>query len=339
MSYLAPSDTNIVMDLGLPADVLKRLADSGVTAAVEFVRWPDIEPSCGVFDWSLPDAMVARCREAGIKAILMGPQEGPEWAPDSWFVRNASGYIYRRTDPSYSQVVWGHLSPWCDEAMGYQADVSRLFCAHYAAPDVICAGSLGRDAEALIPQHYTTMHDEHALKSYRNHTGDPNARPSLGTAPTQTWLYQSLSRYAVEQQRVYLAGHPSRTIFTALHPAYEIYVSHTGADYVHDLVEQLHPDQMAVIIWDYYSDGTERDWTRAAREYARVVRERDSAQIWAGSEWPEGLAANTPNAMRDGFSGLITAPIHPLRKSDQIGAWVYDAFLASSRLQKEVIRA
>lgn len=349
MSFLSPDEYNIIMDhpatgmnllmpqftsRSIPLDDLKRFRDVGVRTVLEFA--PNCETKRGTFDWSLPDEMVARCRKAGLKVLLMGPTTVPQWCPDSWYVWAADNTVMRDHDPRNYIQTWGCLSPWNRDAQAYQRAYIARFVSRYNSDDVLCLQSHSQEGESILPPATACIYDPSALAAWRKFTGSHNASPDAMQKETQQWMFESCARVVIDLQRIY-ATHPSRTISMQLHPCYlERQWNGSGVhdveSYLKVVKEVIKPDVFLWFLFAWFSQNTDGSlvFGRHAPFVGRVTHELGMSVV-TGSEWPEGIAINTPRSLHAGFRALLTAPLHPYLHRDTIEPWVLDAVAQSRR--------
>lgn len=335
------SPTGLLISKALKVDELKRLRDVGAQTALEFVSWDRIETKRGRYDWSLPDEMVTRCRAAGMKAILMTPNQLPQWMPDDWWCWTRQGKAMRTVSAEDHVRIVPCLSPWNDDAQEYQNVFIRMVCARYSADDVLCVQSQTQDGEFLLPPGEAGLYDPAALDSYAAYTGRRGAQPDAATAETQRWMYATLRERVIEQQEIYCAAHPSRSVCMQLHPEYTS--DRWQASGNMDIVEYwgaiervIQPDNPMHIFFTCFYPGMEE----RVLDYARRMQTRYGVDVITGSEWPEGLRTNTAKALRYGWRALLTAPIHPFCARYELEGWMVEAFRDSYRMwekQQEVM--
>ena len=65
MSFIAPDEFIILYDNPhMTANDLLRLRDAGVRTAFNLIHWETVEKPPGVYDWSIPDALVERIKKS-----------------------------------------------------------------------------------------------------------------------------------------------------------------------------------------------------------------------------------------------------------------------------------
>lgn len=344
MKFISDDCTNIVMDQpntgrdetwpefdsrSIPLDGLKRLSDVGADIVLELVPWHRIESQRGIYDWSLPDEMVERCNRAGMKALLMMTNSVPQWCPDDWYVWDRHGKPIKWHDERELRQTWGCLSPWNAEAMEYEREYIRLCCARYNGDDAMCISAFTQDGEALLPPGLDCIYDPAAQASWRAFAGD-HIYPHPKTPLTQVWMRDALTRELLAQQTIYMDMHPSRELVLQLHPVYTGWPASGVGDvfcYV-DEVLKLKPSKLHHIVFQAFTPAFQ---AQGMPSFVSKLTER-GISVFTGSEWPDGLAANTPRAIQQGIRGFVTAPLHPYLKRSRIDEWVYDAFAQSREM-------
>lgn len=345
MTFIRSDETNILMDApntgrdptwpeffsrAVPHDDMIRLVDAGVSTVLQLVPWSMIEMVHGKRNWEMPDEMVERACDAGLKSMLMTCQTIPDCLPDDWYVRTRDGTPIKRHDPREPRQTWSCLSPWNNEAMNYQIDYIRECCDRYNSDDVMCINSLSQDGESLLPPGLDCIYDPAAMRSWRDWCGNDLLYPHPKTAMTQAWMREALMREVIDQQKVY-ATHPSGEVFVQLHPVYTAWPASGVGDimcYVDAVMQQVIPSRLHYIIFQAWTDAFQ---SSGMPEFVAKLVSR-GVSVWTGSEWPDGLVANTPRAIAQGIRGLITSPLHPFLKRERIEPWVYDAFAASRKM-------
>jgi hypothetical protein len=322
---------------GLAAGDLRRYADAGATVALEFAQWHLAEPAPGVYDWAVIDDEVGRCRAAGMRVLLMGPTTVPLWAPDEWYVWDSDGRPMRDHDKRNWLQTWGCFSPWNAEAMAYYAGFIRAMQARYQARysrpnDVLVINSFSQEGEALLPPAIPCIYDPAALASYRDFMGNSRARPMFGSRSVAMWLMKTLPRAVTDLQLVYCCE-PWREVWMALHPVY--YGPAWGGSGVIDIplawrhvLREVQPRAAFHIAFDFFPRHRRDD------EFGELLPALSEMGVGlvAGSDWPAGLRANTPAAVRLGMRALLTAPLHPYGMRTEPEPWVPDALRESAEV-------
>lgn len=332
--FINPGEWNFVMDMWdaermtcCPISLydLKRLRDAGVQTALEFVNWATIEPERGRYDWRIPDQIVMRLRAAGLKGMLLLPRALPKWTPDDWLAKSKDGNVSRYLD------VFHCISPWNLEAQEYLNGFIRIACRRYKAPDMLCIQSQMFEGETLLPTVHAALFDSAALKSHADFVGDPTVEPDPANELTRKWMFESLKRVVLTQQRIYCEAHPSRTVSMQLHPLNSQFPACGNfgiMEYWQAIQEEIRPNQKLHILFTYFVP----EWCAGNVEPFLAKCQDAGIRVIAGSEWPAGLNTNTPRALADGLSGLLTAPQHPYLGLKKVEDSAVEAFRNSRRM-------
>ena len=91
-------------------------------------------------------------------------------------------------------------------------------------------------------------------------------------------------------------------------------------DYYHDIAEVIKPDVFNALLFTVFGNGHDG----FIFDFIHELR-RGNVQVYGGSEWPEGLDANTPRAINAGMRGLLTGPTHPYLRRTRVEPWMVDA--------------
>jgi hypothetical protein len=343
MSFISPSEFNILMDSpdigeiptlpqftskAMHVDDLKRFRDCGVQTVLQFLHWDRIETKMGVRDWALGDEIVTRCRAAGLKVLLMLPTTTLTCAPDEWYVWDEFGHVYRKPIYQGARQTWGCLSPWNPEARAYLLDFVLECCNRYNTYDVMCINAQSQEGEALMPPGTPCIYDPMAVASFKRYAGK-DAEPNINNPQCSRWLRETLTDLLIDELRIY---HPSGgDVFTSMHPIYTdvLWKASGNMDitcYLDAIRAELMPTTHYHIVFAWFGKhGFERFRPWMEREQAKGV------QFITGSEWPEGLAENTPKAIAQDIRALLTAPCHPYLHRTRAEEWMYEAFKDSRR--------
>ena len=221
---------------------------------------------------------------------------------------------------------WGCLSPWNQEAMGYQLAWARMAAMRYNSDDVQVVSHLSQEGETMLPPAVHCVYDPAAVKSYRAYVGDKTAVPFGWPYHTMRWMHESLATILIEHALVTIS-HPSRECWVSLHPVYHGWPA-SGVTDVIDMIRAVkmcvRPTVLRWMVFSYFQPNFEPFISGQVRLAIDA-----GAEVWTGSEWPEGLAPNTPRAIAAGIYGLLTAPKHPFLERDVIEDWVFGMVSAS----------
>jgi hypothetical protein len=267
----------------------------GIKTALPFgCRWDKIEPSKGIYDWSELDTYVERVHNLGMKVVLFTPSFYPQWFPDDWYVKTASG------------INKGALSPWCMEAMDYYQKFIELMKVRYTFPTTMVALSHLSDGETYLLNE-AAFYDDHAIECYKRIYGE-KAFPVPNDLDTEKWFKSYLIGMMLRLQRP-LVETPHREIWAMAHPAianFDLYGN--GCKFIPDVLHAyqtcLNPSTINHI---YYT------WIQWPM-YWPLMNEwsiKYNENIFGGAEYTEGLATTTPAAIQQSLRGQIIAPCYP----------------------------
>ena len=338
---MQPDEFIMLMDWpngSMSLDDYKRLRDAGVRTAYAWLSWDIVEPKPGQYDWSYYDDMAERYRQAGMKFLLLCHDCAADWGPVEWYSQGP-GKLWRRAGPWHYNEHYTVISPWCLEGQAAELDFMRHCVAHYAGSNVFLIRGSFHGGELVLPGNMPSWLDPCAIASYRTFVGDYNAMPadlptyaSMAAEPaTVAWLRQSLSKMITAQQQV-LMGQPSREVWF-LTPERNTPFAESqesgprSCNWVaREMFDTLPGELDAVLSIMFFqvfrSDGTQGTFDRIPAHVGKV---------WAGSQYCEGLLANTAEALRLGLRGFITGPLHleGSHGGGHLEPWMVDAFRTS----------
>jgi hypothetical protein len=336
------ADEFILLMLGGPTrrlglDELKRLRDAGVQTTYQLVDWNLWEPQPGVFDWGYVETDLELAQKAGLKTLLVGPDDGPSGYPAAWYAKGPNGVPLERAE--LGGYIWTCLSPWHAEARDFLLQRYNLFIRNFAQADVLCVRAGQHSGECLLPYEPVegAIYDAAAIQSYRafaedlyagdftryrqsNTTGRPTAWQDILPAPlrlthevpseahcTTTWLRQTLTAKTLEEQAFY-ATQPAHEIFGMLQRCWQDLWC-TGNTFASELYIELQAlpgiETLNVINYSYFD-------VNASSEYLKGLSQQElelGVKLWVGSSFCEGLLANTVEARGLGFRGFLTSPL------------------------------
>ncbi len=270
------------------------LREIGVQTSVRYLVWRKIEPEPGIYDWSYPDECVRLSRQAGMKTMLSIYDLAPAYFPGDWYLKFPDGRRFGGT--FYANMI----SPWNPAAWQRHLDFIQACCDRYAAPDVL--------------PYRGTMH------------GGECMLPDYGPCRMDGYLYSTVIRMLLEEQAIFYEAHPVHELWTALHHAFDSQW-YTGNQHWFTLYQaqaQRFPDAL-----HYHLVHTQ--WVPniiGAQEHVRDIAEH-GYPTFCGSEYCEGLDANTEAAIEAGFRGFITGPLHGLSGHRSMEPWMFDSFANS----------
>ncbi len=348
MNFIQPDEFIICCDDSLlTTDELCRVREAGARTVFERLYWQNIEREPGVFDWSVPDALMANCAAADLKVLLRVGDDAPVHFPDDWYLRSANGDIWRHHlgygGPTDFYTL---LSPWCRAAQAAEREFMLAAIARYAGPTVQLYAGGPHGGEVILPGMIPCYCDEHALASFRAYvkehwSGDlvefnraggdwakalPADLPTyadMGKAPaTVNWLATSLYNWERERHsmfpEVWLSLVERRT---QVGEAYES-GPRSGNWLARHLYATLPAElgaELNVLYWEVYRQyGTEGAMDNVAGLFDRT---------WIGSQFCDGLYVHTDDAIDSGVRGFITGPVHAYNTYDthRLKDWQLDA--------------
>jgi len=356
--FLKPNEYTLLMvaegstrHLGL--DDLKRLRDAGVQTTYQLFYWPEWEPTPGNFNWDVIDADLELAQKVGLKTLLIGPCDGPRGYPAEWYSADQSGVPF--CDLARGGYTWYSLSPWHQEARQLTLDRIELVMRARACDTVLCARGGQHSGECLLPYVPTegAFYDPAALLSYQNYAktyyeGDlagywqensnwthpylwQDVRPTAmswmpGEPPrsrcTVAWLRESLLHTALAEQELYARqGHE---IFFMLQHAWDS-IWAAGNPFAHALYAaacQMFSNPLTIINYSRFDPHSLAEKILVKLSYDDLK----FGDLWVGSEFCEGLLANTATVIQDGLRGTLTAPLSCLTDHAILENWMVDAF-------------
>lgn len=327
MTFIAPDEFIILMDFPalLSQDDLLRIREAGVRTLYGYANWQQVEQAPGVYDWTQPDAWVARAAAADMRLLLRCYENAPLCFPADWYLQTASGMVWRELPH------WGgrrtYLSPWCAEAMQAEQDFLRACQARYGGERVLCFIGIVHDGEMLLPATVASWYDPHAQASFRAFVGtaatlvDLVTPADLDAHPAQAaWLAESLYAYVSAQQAVFpelwlSLVERNTPLALALESG-----PRSGNWLMRRLCQDL-PSELAkplnLLLFEVFREGG----TQGALDNAQGFIDR----TWTGSQFCEGLLRNTDAAIARGQRGFLTAPLHPDLRPGRVEPWMLEA--------------
>ena len=343
MTFLDADEHIIILDYpagALSVDDLKRLRDTGVQTCWSWLNWYSTEPRMGDYQWAIPDFVVGRMAQAGMKLIMTAPNAGPTFAPDDWYLRTHDGHLWRAYYDGYREgFPYSELSPWNAEAMAYERAFQRMVRDRYAGAQVQCVCGGVHGAEAVLPGMTESWFDKSALESFReyatagfdgdlgyfnraNHTSYamwaevrpgmfPN-RAAMDEHPTTTdWLHDTLIPVLKDRQSVF-AEQPGRESWimlpqrnTDFAEAYE-----TGPRSCNWLAGEMYrtfpaalDTTLQIMLYEVFRASGTQGALDAIKGY--------EGSTWVGSQFVQGLQTHTYGAIAQGLRGFLCGAVHP----------------------------
>ena len=345
MSFIAPDEFIILYDNPhMTANDLLRLRDAGVRTAFNLIHWETVEKPPGVYDWSIPDALVERIKNAGMKSLLRCHDNAPDFFPDDWYLRSATGALWRNHYGFGGSDRYTDLSPWCAEAVERELEFMRLCHERYPPEWVQCFAGGPHGGEVVLPGMIPCYYDVHALESFRAYArekfgddlgefnrannaayagwGDvvPADMPTYGSmrfSPTTVeWLRDSLSAHVKTQQAVFPEVWLSLVERnTAFAEAFEC-----GPRSCNWLMSELARElpEVNALLWEVNRGDSDQGALNNVKEMLD--------HTWIGSQFCEGLRTHTDRTIAAGLRGFITGPVHHARYSgNNLEEWMLDA--------------
>jgi len=334
MTFIQPDEFIILVnDKNLTDDDLKRIGETGVRTAFAAIMWEDIELKSGGYNWDKLDAVIDRAKRAGMKSLLRCHDNAPDWFPDDWYLRSSSGANWRNYYGFGGNDRYTCLSPWCKDAMKHQREFMQVCNDRYNDEwtQVFAGGPHG--GEVILPGMTACYCDPHALKSYRDYTGEtgnPSDLPNYGSMKFETktveWLRQSLTEAVTHEQDIFpgiwLQLVERNTPFAESFECGPRSGNWLMADLCDNLPNELHKD-LNIILWEVNRSGGDQD---ALNNVKNVLD-----KTWIGSQYCEGLYHYTKDTIAKGLRGFITNPAafyapNGTYASGRLEQWMLDAF-------------
>ena len=334
MTFIQPDEFIILVnDSKLTDDDLKRIGETGVRTAFKAIAWEDVEVKPGEYDWGKIDAEIDRAKNAGMKTLLRCHDNAPDWYPDDWYLRSASGAIWRNHYGFGGNDRYTVLSPWCKPAMKQQRAFMKICNDRYNDEwtQVFAGGPHG--GEVIIPGMIPCYCDPHAVKSYRDFTGEtgnPADLPNYGSMKFETktveWLRQSLTEAVTIEQdifpEIWLQLVERDTPFAESFECGPRSGNWLMTDLCNNLPNELNKD-LNVLLWEVNRGGGDQG---ALKNVSGVLD-----KTWIGSQYCEGLYHYTKDSIAKGLRGFITSPAAYYANdgtftSGRLEDWMIDAF-------------
>lgn len=345
MSFIAPDEFIILCDNPrMTGDDLSRIRDAGIRTAFNVIYWETVEKQPGVYDWSAPDALVERVKNAGMKSLLRCHDNAPDYFPDDWYLRSSNGALWRNHYGFGGHDRYTDLSPWCAEAMEREREFMRLCNERYRNEWVQCFAGGPHGGEVILPGMIPCYCDIHAINSFRDYAiarfgddleafnrannatftgwGDvvPADMPNYGSmrfAPTTVeWLRESLLAHVKTEQAIF--PEVWLELVERNTPFAEAFESgpRSGNWLMSELAREL--PGMNALLWEVNRSGGDQGALNNVKEILD--------HTWIGSQFCEGLHTYTERSIAAGLRGFITGPVHNFRPGgDRFEDWMLDA--------------
>ena len=360
--FLEPSEYTLLMAAEgstrhLDLDDLKRLHDAGVQTMYQLFYWHDWEPTPGIFNWAAIDVDLELAQKAQLKTLLVGPCDGPSGYPAAWYSAEMNGIPL--CDLACGGHTWYSLSPWHQDARQLTLDRIELVVRQRACDTVLCVRGGQHSGESLLPYAPTegSFYDSAAVLSYQNYAKayydsdlatywqenanwthpyswqDVRPTPMSWTSEepararcTVAWLRESLIHTALAEQAIYARqGHE---IFFMLQHAWDS-IWAAGNPFAHALyAEAIHrfTNPLTIINYSRFDPHSLAEKILVKLSYGDLA----FGDLWVGSEFCEGLRANTATVIQDGLRGTLTAPLSHMTNHAILEDWMVDAFVQAN---------
>lgn len=325
MRFVKPDEFIILFhNPNLTDDDLKRIGETGVQTAVYAIFWENVEKKSGGYDWEKLDAQVERLKNAGLKSLLRCHDNAPDWFPDDWYLRSANGVIWRNHYGYGGHERFTYVSPWCKDAMEHQRAFMRACNERYHDEWAQVYAGGPHAGEVILPGMIPCYCDPHAVKSYREFTGDAGDPPDIPTYASMKdhpelveWLRHSLTETVKAEQdifpEIWLHLVERDTLFGESFECGPRSGNWLMADFCTNLPNELHKE-LNVILWEVNRYGG----NQGALNNVKHVLDK----VWIGSQFAEGLRTFTEDSIKQGLRGFVTNPT----LSGGLQDWMLDAF-------------
>lgn len=136
-------------DAPLTLETMQAIRDAGIETALAqtWVSWHEIEPLPGIYNWSVPDELVARHKRAGLKTLLALYYKPPTWVRRIFYDAHAESF---HRDVVF-EVPWSAADPFDPDTAQAERDFLHRACERYSAADVTCYYAMHRSGERILP--------------------------------------------------------------------------------------------------------------------------------------------------------------------------------------------
>lgn len=270
-------------------DDLKRLRDVGIQTIVRYPFWNEIETHLGEYVWDTIDEYIELTRQADMKCLFALYEGVPDYFPPEWYLKTPDGSIYIGV---YQERV---ISPWNLDGWEYNLDFLNKFCNRISTKDVMCFRATMRGAEAMLPQY--------------------------GQYRLDGLYWETMRRMLIEEQSIFYASHDSHELWTCFHHAFDGSGT-SGTERARDLYREMageFPDakHYCISYTQFRNDVIGEDKNLADMQELGL-------NMFGGSEYAEGIIANTDTAIQQGFRGFISAPLHWWSGHKSLEPWMVE---------------
>jgi hypothetical protein len=321
-AFMHPDESIILMEGGLSPKLsdadLDRFYAAGVRTMWQYVTWRDVEPEQDCFVFDCIDPEITRLREHGYKVlVVLHADYTPAWIPDDWCLRDQEDKVYE------DWRCQRPISPWCSAAYHDELYYLRKTYEHLSFQDVLCARGTLSGGETMLTDDRPAYFDRYAQRDFKNFFGSKAVPTYPADLDTTAWLQRRCLDMMLTEQNLFV---PYKTEYwTMLHHAFDAkpWTGNQFSDSIYDDLTAHYPccDHES-ICYGLFAGQMGLEAT------LRDIRQRQH-RVWVGSEFCQGLNANTQTAIRLGFRGFVTSPIHAWSGYKTTEDWMFTAVAAS----------
>jgi hypothetical protein len=275
-------------------DDLRRLRDAGIRTIIRTPFWKDLEPSLGHYQWDALDEQIDMTLEADLKCMFAVYDKAPSYFPDDWYLKFPNGSRYQGS--FYENVI----SPWSVDGWAYHLDFISRFCERYSGEGILDFRATIHGGEVMLPE----------FEPYRQ----------------DGIFWDTIKRMLLSEQQIFYNAHESHELWTCLHHAFD-HLSYSGTEQAGALYYALWNRFPLAAHYCISYTQFRNDVVGEAENLADM--KEHNLSTFAGSEYAEGLIANTDEAIAQGFRGFATAPLHALSGHRVLEQWMLDAIRES----------
>jgi len=272
-------------------DDKKRFRDVGIQTTIEYPERVSIEPTQGIYDFSLMEKMLERNRTADLKTIFTLCQSFlPAWMPEDWFGKTQDGNIARHV-----------LSMWNKEAQKSTREYYREVIQKFAAPDVLFVFGEWQCGEGALPP-TPSYYDKFALEDF-------GGIPNIANTETRDWLGATVLKHFMVRYSEFCYYQKRKEIWNAQQWLINQWGEGSGNYMQSGILECCKKLSMDIVLLQYtYYDqahGTENEI------YVESLKNDLGCDVIVEAHYARGLKITTPAAISKGFRGQIVCPTHP----------------------------